>query len=59
MKEGSQTLHRTEKLVINRDIPHDLFGDVIELEEEEDSTGAFFPKENMLWSRAHGPCTHL
>lgn len=59
MKVGPQTLHRTEKLVINQDIPHYPFGDTIKLEEEEESAREFSYKENVLWCRAQGPHTHL
>lgn len=30
MRVGPQTLHRTEKLVINQDMPHGPFDDAIE-----------------------------
>lgn len=59
MKVGPQTLRKTEKLVINQNIPHDPFGNMIKLEEEEEAAREFFHKENVLWCRARGPHTHL
>lgn len=44
MKVGPWTPHRTEKLVINKDVPHDPFGlGNSKLEEEGDSAGGVFP----------------
>lgn len=51
MKVGSQTQYRTEKLAINKNAPHDPFGGVVTLEQEEDLAGKLFHEEHVLWCR--------